>query len=130
MTVGAALGLCVGVGLLLVWLSLTGAPRVRRPAPSGGGITDLLRRAGLVGVSPLAVVSVSAGCAAVAGALMLAVSGTAPVSGLFAAWGAYVPVALLRGRARRRQRELADVWPETVDNLASAVRAGMSLPEA
>ena len=34
------------------------------------------------------------------------------------------------GRARRRQREFAEVWPEAVDNLASAVRAGMSLPEA
>ena len=27
-------------------------------------------------------------------------------------------------RARRRQREFAEVWPEAVDNLASAVRAG------
>jgi len=33
-------------------------------------------------------------------------------------------------RARRRQREFAEVWPEAVDNLSSAVRAGMSLPEA
>ena len=37
---------------------------------------------------------------------------------------------MVAGRARRRQRELAEVWPEAVDNLASAVRAGMSLPEA
>ena len=42
----------------------------------------------------------------------------------------YLPVAVRRGRARRRQREFAEVWPEAVDNLASAVRAGMSLPEA
>ncbi len=42
----------------------------------------------------------------------------------------YLPVAILVGRAQRRQRELAEVWPEAVDNLASAVRAGMSLPEA
>jgi tight adherence protein B len=35
-------------------------------------------------------------------------------------------------RLRRRQRtvELREVWPDVVDNLASAVRAGMSLPEA
>jgi tight adherence protein B len=42
----------------------------------------------------------------------------------------YLPLAMLAGRARRRQRELADVWPEAVDNLASAVRAGLSLAEA
>jgi tight adherence protein B len=42
----------------------------------------------------------------------------------------YGPLALVRGRVRRRRRELAEVWPEAVDNLASAVRAGLSLPEA
>ncbi|MBS4754700.1 type II secretion system F family protein, partial [Nocardioides sp. zg-ZUI104] len=34
------------------------------------------------------------------------------------------------GGPRPRQRELAEVWPEAVDDLASAVRAGMSLPDA
>jgi tight adherence protein B len=38
--------------------------------------------------------------------------------------------AVLRSRRRRRQRELRELWPEVVDNLASAVRAGLSLPEA
>ena len=47
-----------------------------------------------------------------------------------ARWAAYLPVAVVAGRARRRQREFAEVWPEAVDNLASAVRAGMSLPDA
>lgn len=58
------------------------------------------------------------------------VSRTATVSAVFAAMAAYLPIALLNGRARRRQREFADVWPEAVDNLTSAVRAGLSLPEA
>jgi tight adherence protein B len=48
----------------------------------------------------------------------------------FGVIGGYLPHAVLAGRARRRQRELAEVWPEAVDNLASAVRAGLSLPEA
>ena len=30
----------------------------------------------------------------------------------------------------RRLRDFAEVWPEAVDNLASAVRAGLSLPDA
>jgi tight adherence protein B len=37
---------------------------------------------------------------------------------------------MVSGRARRRQRDFAEVWPEAVDNLASAVRAGLSLPDA
>jgi tight adherence protein B len=41
----------------------------------------------------------------------------------------YLPVLVVSGRARRRQRDFAEVWPDAVDNLASAVRAGLSLPE-
>jgi tight adherence protein B len=37
---------------------------------------------------------------------------------------------VVAARARRRQREYAEVWPEAVDNLSSAVRAGLSLPDA
>jgi tight adherence protein B len=58
------------------------------------------------------------------------VSHAFPVALAFGVIAAYLPVAVVAGRARRRQREFAEVWPEAVDNLASAVRAGMSLPEA
>ena len=58
------------------------------------------------------------------------VSRTVTVAAAFGLLAGYLPLAMLAGRARRRQRELAEVWPEAVDNLASAVRAGMSLAEA
>ena len=61
---------------------------------------------------------------------MLVVSQTFPIAAAFGVIAGYAPVALVRGRAQRRRRELAEVWPEAVDNLASAVRAGLSLPEA
>jgi tight adherence protein B len=61
---------------------------------------------------------------------MLVVSQTLPIAVAFGIIAGYAPVALVRGRAQRRRRELAEVWPEAVDNLASAVRAGLSLPEA
>jgi tight adherence protein B len=128
--VGVLLGLCAGTGLMLVWLALSGAPRTPRAGRLGGGVTELLRRAGVPGVSPLVLLGVSLGLAVAGGLLVLVVTGTPSVALVLSAWSGYLPVALLRGRARRRQRELADVWPEAVDNLASAVRAGMSLPEA
>ena len=40
-----------------------------------------------------------------------------------------LPYLQVRRLAGRRQADLREVWPEVVDNLASAVRAGMSLPE-
>jgi tight adherence protein B len=69
-------------------------------------------------------------CGTVSGFAVQVVSGTPPVAIAFGLIGGHLPVAVVSGRARRRQREFAEVWPEAVDNLASAVRAGMSLPDA
>lgn len=127
---GAVLGLVAGIGLLLVWQVVSGAAeeprRRRRPRRSA----TLLRRAGVEGIRPGGLFAATAVSALLVFLLILAVSGTLPVALAFGVIAGYAPVALLRGRARRRQREMADVWPEAVDNLASAVRAGLSLPEA
>jgi tight adherence protein B len=125
---GALLGLLLGAGLLLVWLALTG-DGWRRPARQPR-LQSLLQRAGVEGVTPSGVWMLSLGSGLLVGVAMLAVSRTVPVAMAFAVLGGYLPTAVLKGRARRRQREFAELWPEAVDNLASAVRAGLSLPEA
>lgn len=126
---GVVLGLSAGIGLLLVyaWWAFP-APVRRRRRP--GGLAALLSRAGLSGTAPSTVVALCVASGVVAGLVVHAASRTWPVSLAFALIAGYLPVGALRGRAQRRQRELAEVWPEAVDNLASAVRAGMSLPEA
>jgi tight adherence protein B len=48
----------------------------------------------------------------------------------FAGLAGWLPLGVLRARRRRRLRELREVWPDAIDNLASGVRAGLSLPEA
>jgi tight adherence protein B len=130
--VGLAIGLAAGVGLLLVWLALTAPPSERRPGDDDrpGRVADLLSRAGLESTSPTQLVVLCGVCAVTAAVLVQLLSRTATVATAFGLLAGYLPVALLTGRARRRQRELLDVWPEAVDNLASAVRAGLSLPEA
>jgi tight adherence protein B len=125
---GAVLGLLFGVGLILVWSAFR-APQPRPPARTSR-LRPLLGSAGLGEVSVAGFVVVCAVCALVATTVVLVASRTLPVALVFGAMGGYLPVAVLKGRARRRQREFAEVWPEAVDNLASAVRAGMSLPEA
>jgi tight adherence protein B len=127
--VGVVLGLGTGAGLLLVYWSLV-SPRTPRPAGRPSRLEALLKRAGAEGASPGGVVTLCVGAGLTAGVLVQVLSRTWSVSLAFAVLAGYLPVALLNGRARRRQRELAEVWPEAVDNLASAVRAGMSLPEA
>lgn len=128
---GTALGFGTGVGLVLIWLALTSPPRVVAAPRTGhdGRTRALLDRAGLAGTSVAGVYAVCAGTGLVSLVAIQVVSHTLTVAVTFGVLGAYLPLAMLAGRARRRQRELAEVWPEAVDNLASAVRAGMSLPE-
>lgn len=128
---GLVVGLGVGIGLLLVWLAVS-APDDPRPQrrPSGDRLRAMLHRAGMPHTSPTGLFVVGAVVAFVVFLAVQVISHTATVAVAFAVLAAYLPFAVVSGRARRRQRELAEVWPEAVDNLASAVRAGLSLPEA
>jgi tight adherence protein B len=126
--VGVVVGLGVGVGLLLVWSAFTMPPTTRRNRPSSLRVS--LDRAGLVGVQIQTLVALSVALLIVVTLAILLLSSTWPVSLAFGLMAAYAPFAVVAGRVRRRQAELADVWPDAVDNLASAVRAGLSLAEA
>jgi tight adherence protein B len=125
---GAVLGLGVGVGLVLIASAFV-VPRPPR-RESRPALRLLLTRAGLADVSPAGLLSVAITCSLVAFVAVQLLSRTAPVALAFGVIGCYLPFAVLRGRARRRQREFAEVWPEAVDNLASGIRAGLALPEA
>lgn len=127
---GALVGLGVGVGLLLVW-SAFALPRSRVAGPRGPGrLRRTLDQAGLDQVGTGSFLAMCLVLGVGAGTLVQLVSDAPPVAACFAAIGGYLPAAMMRSRARRRTRELAEVWPEAVDNLASAVRAGMSLADA
>ena len=127
---GALVGLGVGVGLLLVWSAFTMPRTPRAPRDRSGWIATRLGEAGMNNVSVPGVVLLSLALGAAAALMVQVVSGTPPVALAFGAMAAYLPFAVVAARARRRLREFAEVWPEAVDNLASAVRAGMSLPDA
>ncbi|WGL53501.1 type II secretion system F family protein [Nocardioides sp. BP30] len=126
---GAVVGLGLGVGLLLCW-SVVAVPRAARGPRRAERTEALLARAGLAGVSSASVWALCLACALVALLAGEILTRTPPVAVVFALLAGYLPVGVLAGRARRRQREFAEVWPEAVDNLASAVRAGLSLPES
>jgi tight adherence protein B len=127
---GALVGLGVGIGLMLVWSAFALPRRPRDGVRTTGRAADLLARAGLGQVSVTGFAVLCAVCGLGTALVLQVVSGTPPVAVAFGLMGGYLPVAVVSGRARRRQRELAEVWPEAVDNLTSAVRAGMSLPDA
>jgi tight adherence protein B len=129
---GALLGLLLGVGLLLVWRSGPRRPvkPPRRQPTRSERLADVLSQAGIEAVTPRQLVGSSIGLASATFVLSAAVSRTIPIAVAFAAFAGFAPMALVRHRQRKRRTELRDLWPEAVDNLASAVRAGLSLPEA
>lgn len=126
---GTLIGLLLGTGLLLTWDNWT--PRARRVAPRAPGrLAALVERAGLPDVRPRVVLAACAAFAMTGCLLTLAITGVPALALVASAGAGWVPVAFLRSRAARRQREHAQAWPDAVDHLASAVRAGLSLPEA
>jgi len=127
---GALLGLLLGVGLLLIWRSGSRAPQKRTDPRRPGRRQQLLAAAGLTGINAAQLLALQVGLGLLALVVVLLTTGTVTVSLVFGLFGFLLPYAQVRRLAARRRADLREVWPEVVDNLASAVRAGLSLPEA
>jgi tight adherence protein B len=130
---GTLLGLVLGCGLFCVWWAAwVPAPRVA--ASPRVTVSDRLRdelvQAGYDSVGPRSLVSACVIAFVIVVLLVLATTGVVPVALCFAAMAGYAPLAVVRMRARRRRASLRELWPDAVDNIASAVRAGLALPEA
>ncbi|MEI8409310.1 MULTISPECIES: type II secretion system F family protein [unclassified Kribbella] len=129
---GLLLGLFFGIGvLLIIWTFV--APADEGAAGEGRVVTrsrELLASAGVEGVTPGAFIGVCVITGVVGFVLMFVVSGAWPVGVVFGLMAGGMPVALLRSRSRKRLAEFRELWPDVVDNIASAVRAGLSLSEA
>jgi tight adherence protein B len=125
---GALLGLLVGVGALFIFLGVTTAPRRREARTSW--LRGLIDRSGVQRVGASGVVAACLGLGLLSALVTLAVSGLLIAAGLAGVVAAYLPIGVLKRRAHSRSRALRAAWPDAVDMLGSAVRAGMSLPEA
>lgn len=131
---GIVLGLVLGTGLFCIWWSFwvreEDPEQQSEPLALVRRLSDDLVQAGYPTISPRMLL---VGCG-VAFALVLlfvyAVVGVPAIGFCFALMAAWGPYAVVRMRARRRRNRLRDLWPDAVDNITSAVRAGMSLPEA
>lgn len=130
---GTGLGLALGAGLFCIWWSCWAPPASTRSRRSLGWLDrwhDELVQAGMGTVSPRALAGACLACGATVGLLVAAVSSAPPIAVCFGAMAGWVPIALVRVRARRRRTAVRDLWPEAVDHLTSGIRAGLSLPES
>lgn len=129
---GVWVGLLLGAGVFCVWWSFW--PRTVGPGRRVGGLArvlaDELAQAGVTSVSARGLVATSLALGGVVCLVVVVMTGVPAIALCFAAMAVWSPIALVRIRARRRRAVLRELWPDAVDNLTSAVRAGLSLPEA
>lgn len=120
------LGLALGAGLMLIWFSgFPSASRERGP----GMLRRRLDAAGRERTPVAALVALSILAAFVVGVLVLLLTSAWPVALVFAAFSALMPTFALGLVAERRARVRRNAWPDVVDLLRSAVRAGVPLSE-
>lgn len=123
------LGLVLGAGFMLIWWSFW--PRQTKPVvPTPSRAQQLVARSGISRITVAGVVSLSVVLAFVVFISLTALTGAVPIGLCFGAFAAAVPWAALSWQAKRRQTALREIWPDAIDNLRSAVRAGLTLPEA
>lgn len=122
-----------GIGLACIWWSCW--PRPPRPVSRSrrsvlSRLSDEIVLAGIRGLGPRMLIGASLVIALMVLLAGLAITRVPAVSLAFGLMAGSTPIALVRSRARRRRSQLREVWPDVVDHVASAVRAGLALPEA
>ncbi|MDR6988948.1 tight adherence protein B [Paenarthrobacter nitroguajacolicus] len=124
------LGILCGLGVFLVWWSAWVQPVAEAKAARPRRLDLLLMSAGIEKVSGGGLLLTCAGFGLVGLLVFFVLTGSPPVALCFALFGSWVPFAAVRWRARKRRASLRQLWPDVVDHLRSAIRAGLALPEA
>ena len=128
----AVLGALLGAGLVLVAAPLLW-PRGSRETKTSAIVQrqrERLVQAGLGRVSPATVVTVSVVLAVVTSAVVFAIFSVTVLgiaSGLMAL---LFPFLVIGWRARANRAATRVIWPDVVDQLVSAVRSGLALPDS
>jgi tight adherence protein B len=117
---------------LAMVFGLLGLAMIMGPRPPGrtNRIRRLLDEAGHASVSWGSWAAASVSASVIVGVVGLLATGTLVMALLGCAAGGSLPTVILRRRRMRRVRLTQAAWPDVVDDLASAVRAGLPLSEA
>ncbi|MFC8038634.1 type II secretion system F family protein [Paenarthrobacter sp. NPDC057355] len=124
------LGVLCGFGLFLIWWSTWDEPNQRPGKDKRRRLDQLLLSAGIERVTGPALLLSCGGFGLAVAIVFQIVTGSPAVSLCFGLFGSWVPVGIVRWRARKRRAALRLLWPDVVDHLRSAIRAGLALPEA
>ncbi|BCW11300.1 type II secretion system protein F [Arthrobacter sp. NtRootA4] len=124
------LGILCGLGLFLIWWSTWDQPTARPRKKKRRRLDQLLLSAGIEKVTGSALLLTCGGFGCAVMAVFFLITRAPVVALCFGLFGSWTPLAIVRRRARKRRAALRLLWPDVVDHLRSAIRAGLALPEA
>ncbi|MGR0159524.1 type II secretion system F family protein [Paenarthrobacter nitroguajacolicus] len=124
------LGIVGGLGVFLVWWSAWVQPAAEPKISKPRRLDLLLMSAGIEKVTAGGLLVTCAGFGLFTLLVLYVLTGSPPVATCFAIFGSWIPLAAVRWRAGKRRTALRQLWPDVVDHLRSAIRAGLALPEA
>lgn len=124
------LGLVLGAGLFLVWWSFWPRQSMLQTSRRDSKLRQALAQADIERVGPAGLVTAMIGCGVVALLAVFILTRALPIALCFGIFGALLPWVAVTWQAKKRRTLLRDVWPDAVDHLRSAIRAGLTLPEA
>lgn len=128
---GTVVSLIGGVGLVCVWTSFWEPPaRSPRQRRVQNRLRDRLNQAGMYDLSVIAFLGVCLTIGGVGWIIALSLSTSFAIATAIGLLLTLSPMWYVSFAARKRRTELSALWPEAIDDLISAIRAGMSLPEA
>ncbi|MCZ9880727.1 type II secretion system F family protein [Arthrobacter sp. B2a2-09] len=124
------LGVLCGLGVFLIWWSAWEQPPLGVKEPKPKRLESLLLTAGIDNVSGGGFIASCLGLGLFTTLVIYIMTASFSIAACFGLFGAWLPLAVVSWRARKRTAMLRELWPDVVDHLRSAIRAGLSLPEA
>lgn len=118
------------LGVFLVYLSCWNLPPRSRKSASAPALQQLLRQADLEKLSLKMFYLISAFLALASAFVAFLLTSLLPLALISGLVGLCAPRVIVSQRAHRRQAQMRTLWPDAVDHLRSAIRAGMALPDA
>ncbi|WP_443451245.1 type II secretion system F family protein, partial [Glutamicibacter arilaitensis] len=117
----------LGIALMVDWLLFAPWAKSRNRSSA---IKNALLHAGMGNLAPSKFIVICVVCGITFTLITLALTASWLFALVFCIFGSFAPWVYLRHQAAKRQAALQEQWPEVVDHLRSAIRAGLSLPEA
>lgn len=127
---GALIGLLLGAGVLLVIVGFTQPSRPIQVRVKSQYFTRLAQQSGIPRLTGFALMGLCIASSVIAAVLVVLITAVPMVALIAALASGWIPILLIRRRGQIHQKAVRKAWPDVVDSLLSAVRAGLSLPEA